>query len=97
MAKKPGLSSAITRTGDNTRAAVSRGAGGAFRPLLVFMLVVLALAFAARPAHAEFGIAGFDQQIAADSAGTAYSQAGGHPYEITTEVQFNTHAYPLPG
>lgn len=64
---------------------------------LTALSLLVAVAFLAAPARAEFGIAGFDQQITADSAGTSYTQAGGHPYEITTELQFNTHPYQLAG
>jgi hypothetical protein len=55
--------------------------------LLAAGLAVLAGSPAAR---AEFGIKAFDQEIVADQAGNAYTQAGGHPYAITTHVAFNT-------
>jgi hypothetical protein len=41
------------------------------------------------PAHASFGIAAFDQQIQADASGSAFSQAGGHPYAISTDIDLN--------
>jgi hypothetical protein len=43
-----------------------------------------------------FGAGAFDQQIVADPAGNAYSQAGGHPYAITTSIDFNTVTNPNP-
>jgi hypothetical protein len=49
------------------------------------------MALAPKPAFAEFGIAAFDQQIVAGPAGDAFTQAGGHPYEISTEIDFNHH------
>lgn len=42
-------------------------------------------------ARAEFGIEAFDQQVTADPEGDNFTQAGGHPYEITTEIMFNHH------
>jgi hypothetical protein len=52
----------------------------------------LLLAVASAPsARADFGIKAFDQQIIADPAGDPYIQAGGHPYEIKTDLYFNSH------
>ncbi len=51
-------------------------------------VAVIALAWGTTVARAQFGIKAFDQQIVAESGGT-YTQAGGHPYEITTEVYLN--------
>jgi hypothetical protein len=45
----------------------------------------------ALPARAEFGISAFDQQISANATGDSFSQAGGHPYAITTEIELNHH------
>lgn len=42
-------------------------------------------------AHADFGVKAFDQQITSDPQGDNYTQAGGHPYAITTEIMFNDH------
>ena len=55
--------------------------------------VALALFASTAPAHAEFGIATFDQQLLNAGGGT-YLQAGGHPYEITTTVNVNSHPDP---
>ncbi len=55
--------------------------------------VLLAL-IAVAPAHAEFGIAAFDQQITADATEAAFTQANGHPYLIRTEIDMNSHLKP---
>jgi hypothetical protein len=43
-----------------------------------------------------FGVDAFDGQIAADASGAPFAQAGGHPYAITTAIDFNTVHNPLP-
>lgn len=40
-----------------------------------------------------FGIAAFDGSVT-DEAGNAFTQAGGHPYEAATSIQFETHTDP---
>jgi hypothetical protein len=60
----------------------------------VALVLLATLALAAGPARAEFGIAAFDQQIASDAAGDTFTQAGGHPYEISTEIDVNSHPDP---
>ena len=45
-------------------------------------------------ARASFGIAAFDQQITSDAAGDPFTQAGGHPYAIVTNVYLNSHPDP---
>jgi hypothetical protein len=52
------------------------------------MLAVMMM-FTARAAHAEFGFEAVDQQITANAQGEAFTQAGGHPYDIVTAVDFN--------
>jgi hypothetical protein len=42
-----------------------------------------------------FGIANFDNATTADATGTPSTQAGGHPYAITTSIDFNTVNNPL--
>lgn len=37
-----------------------------------------------------FGIAAFDAQVTGDALGTPFTQAGGHPFEATTSIDFNT-------
>ncbi len=67
-----------------------KGAVGVFVASAV-LAVAAAMAFSVGSARADFGIAAFDQQITAGAAGSPFTQAGGHPYAITTEVDFNTH------
>ncbi len=63
-------------------------------PILVLVgVLVAALAFSSM-ASADFGIKAFDQEITSDLAGDPYTQAGGHPYEITTHVRLNSHVDP---
>jgi hypothetical protein len=37
-----------------------------------------------------FGVDAFDGQLTADPQGDPYTQAGGHPYALTTSIDFNT-------
>jgi hypothetical protein len=64
--------------------------------LLCCLTSLLCLAFATN-AKANFGdgfgIAEFSGNVAY-SDGTAYTQAGGHPYEVTTRIQFNDLGVP---
>ncbi len=55
------------------------------------LLMMMLFAGAAR---AEFDISAFDGQWSANAAGDAFTQAGGHPYAITTEIEFNRHPDP---
>ena len=43
-----------------------------------------------------FGVDAFDGQIEADAAGTPFTQAAGHPYAISTAIDFNTITSSLP-
>lgn len=65
---------------------------------VVLALVVAGMAtVGAVPAFAQFGVSGFDVQTL-EADGTAAHQAAGHPYEMTTTINFNTRAYPgFPG
>jgi hypothetical protein len=38
----------------------------------------------------DFGVGAFDGQVTADAAGDPFTQAGGHPYEASTAVVFNS-------
>jgi hypothetical protein len=59
---------------------------------IVVLLGALAIVMALSPvARADFGVKAFDQEIVSDPAGDPYTQAGGHPYAITTHVAFNSH------
>jgi hypothetical protein len=42
-----------------------------------------------------FGIDSFDGQVASDAAGDVLTQAGGHPYSISTQIFFNTFTNPV--
>jgi hypothetical protein len=61
------------------------------RALLVSLLAAtaLGLALGPAPALADFGIAGFDGSVA-DQSGDPFTQAGGHPYQASTTIDFNT-------
>ena len=43
-----------------------------------------------------FGIDSFDAQATADAAGNPATQAGGHPFDATTDILFNTLTNPAP-
>jgi uncharacterized repeat protein (TIGR01451 family) len=43
-----------------------------------------------------FGVDAFDGQVTADAAGAAITQAGGHPYDVSTSIDFNTATNPAP-
>jgi hypothetical protein len=43
-----------------------------------------------------FGVDAFDGSVNADAAGTPFTQAGGHPYSVTTSIDFNTYTNPAP-
>jgi uncharacterized repeat protein (TIGR01451 family) len=47
----------------------------------------------------SFGVDAFDGQVTADAAGAPYTQAGGHPFAASTDIDFNTmtNANPLIG
>ena len=58
--------------------------------LLSFALMAFVAAVSA-VASEPFGITKFENTIAADSGGTPATQAGSHPYAMTTTVEFATH------
>ncbi len=43
-----------------------------------------------------FGLSDFDAQVSADIAGSPYTQAGGHPYEASTSIEFESIDHPSP-
>jgi hypothetical protein len=55
----------------------------------VLAVVIAVLAISPVAAHAAFGVAGFDGS-ASDQEGNAVTQAGAHPYEVSTKIDFNT-------
>jgi len=69
----------------------SRWARGWAGAILAVACAVLTVLLAASAARADFGIKAFDQQITSTPAGDAYTQAGGHPYQIKTDVYLNSH------
>jgi hypothetical protein len=44
----------------------------------------------------DFGVTAFDAQVGADAAGDPFTQAAGHPYQVSTSVDFNTITNPSP-
>jgi hypothetical protein len=58
---------------------------------LTAFAVGLLLAVGPVPALASFGFAALDGQLSASPAGEAYTQAGGHPYALSTFIAYNTH------
>jgi hypothetical protein len=52
------------------------------------LLIALTLALSVSSANAAFGVAGFDGEVV-HVDGTAASQAGGHPHEASTRIEFN--------
>ena len=55
--------------------------------------VLAVLVTGAAPA---FGVAAFDGLVSSDVAGDLSRQAGGHPYAVTTSIDFNTETNPNP-
>jgi hypothetical protein len=68
----------------------------AFKARFIALLVPLLamLAFSATPAMASFGITSFEA-AATNDAGGPFTQAGGHPYALTTTFALNTTASEL--
>jgi hypothetical protein len=44
----------------------------------------------------NFGLAALDGSVSSDSSGAPLTQAGAHPYSLTTSLDFNTVTNPLP-
>jgi hypothetical protein len=64
--------------------------GGAADPVSTVRPVRIA------PDAPPFGVEAFDGQTNADAGGTPSTQAGGHPYDLSTYVDFNTTTNPNP-
>jgi hypothetical protein len=60
------------------------------RLLGLLIAACLVMAAFAPSAFAQFGIARFDGEVTAGPAGEPDTQAGSHPYEVKTEILFNT-------
>jgi hypothetical protein len=92
---------AITFTRNNNRRSRHVWAGKQARvgnhPALLRSLIptclvcLITLGIAATPAHAAeaFGVESFSSSIASNSEGTPATQAGSHPYALTTTIIFN--------
>jgi len=65
------------------------------RALLVLTAAATLVALLSASAGAAFGIEAFDGQVTADASGTPFTQAGGHPYAVATEIRFNAHTESL--
>ncbi|HEV7771757.1 MAG TPA: hypothetical protein VGO48_00560 [Conexibacter sp.] len=48
------------------------------------------------PDPPAFGVAAFDGTVSADPQGNPFRQAGGHPFDATVSVDFNTTTIPVP-
>jgi hypothetical protein len=59
------------------------------RAIVTLALTLGALAALAAPAAADFGISSFGASVT-DEAGAPFTQAGGHPYQVTTTFTLNT-------
>ncbi|HEX5713692.1 MAG TPA: hypothetical protein VFX85_10300 [Solirubrobacterales bacterium] len=59
----------------------------------VILAALCLAAFAPAGANAAFGVETFDGMVG-DGSGGAYTQAGGHPYNASAVIAFNTHADP---
>lgn len=70
----------------------SRGASRRFvrRAAAALALASTVALAATAPAHADFGIDHASIEIRADEGGTPATQAGSHPYDHTTRLQFST-------
>ena len=70
------------------------------RHLVRLWMVALAIAIAclsvAPAAWADFGIAGFDGEVA-NQDGSASTQAGSHPYDVSINITFSSHFDPAFG
>jgi hypothetical protein len=73
------------------RHALSRG--GIWKLVAGSGILAVAAAFAAftSPAWAAFGIEGFENSITMNEAGSLATQAGSHPYAMTTTMVFEHH------
>ena len=61
------------------------------------VLTLLSVAAVAAPARASEKIVTFDGQVTADAPGAPFTQAGGHPFDISTVVEFETKLNPDSG
>jgi uncharacterized repeat protein (TIGR01451 family) len=87
VAVDPGVSGVVTSTFEVSGGDVSDPSASTVDPTQI------------TDALPGFGVDAFDGQTTADGAGDPFTQAGGHPYALTTEIDFNTltNANPLIG
>jgi hypothetical protein len=71
------------------------GLGFVWRVVLGVTAGLVLAAIASTPAHAAFGIAGFDGAVL-DQSGNAFTKAGGHPYSASVSFRLNTAESSLP-
>jgi len=82
----------IVRMTSNSTAVDHRTARYRHVSVLVSVCLTLAavlVAWGASSASASFGVSMWDGQIPVSEAGGTYTQAGGHPFEISTTIGFN--------
>ncbi len=75
--------------------AMTRGSRWFTDVLVVVVLALVVCASAVGSARASLVITGFDGQYTAGPAGGVFTQAGGHPYEVRTQVEVNHHPDPV--
>jgi hypothetical protein len=74
-----------------TKGTISMQRHSITRLLPAAVLAILMLAAMWAPsAFADFGIKSFDGEVTSDPAGTPDTQAGSHPYAVSTSIFFNT-------
>lgn len=86
----PGRSTTMNDTGMATARPTHR------RLTRLWAAIVMAIALCAgmaQTARGDFGIASFDGAVV-NQDGTAASQAGSHPYEVSVTIAFNSHSTP---
>jgi hypothetical protein len=76
VAADPGASGTLTTSFEVSGGEA--GAAGTVKPVNV------------SPGTPGFGVSAFDGQVSSDAAGDPSTQAGGHPYAITTSIDFDT-------
>lgn len=89
-------SSQTTETQRSDRVVRSRKA--ARGSVLACTVMLIVLAGLATPSYAAYGVTNFDGSVTADQTGdVSYTQAGGHPYAVSTTIDINTKNDPANG
>jgi hypothetical protein len=78
---------------------MAMGMHEAWRKLLAALVLacVAVLSVGAGSAYAEFGVEAFDGRVRANPEGGTFTQAGGHPFDVSTTILFNTETHPTYG